>query len=157
MSTESIARSVIASAESAPEARPSTLSTPEESNAHEYADVAGQEFDHYIADDPQSVSRRAAAAAMTTLDHRPFVSTKQGMVRRQHSDDGNATRRTAREMVDLFAWGEGQKADPRDKAAMVARDFANGVLAAEMADPLPADASPDQIIDAIIAHGRSQQ
>src|SRR5688572_14589140 len=62
MSTESIARSVIASAESAPEARPSTLSTPEESNAHEYADVAGQEFDHYIADDPQSVTRRAAAA-----------------------------------------------------------------------------------------------
>ena len=134
MSTAEIARSVISAAESTPTATPST---PVESNAHEYADVAGQEFDHYIADDPQSVTRRAAAAAMTTLDRRPFVSTAQGMVRRQFDDDGNATRRTAREIIDQATWAEGMKADPRDRAAMQAHDFAADVNRSAMENKLP--------------------
>jgi hypothetical protein len=157
MSTASIAADVIRAAESASDATPST---PAGSNAHEYVDLARQEFEGYIADDPMSISRRAAAAAMTTLDKRPFVSTAQGMARRQH-EPTSRTNQIAREMADLAAWADGEKADPRDKAAMQAHDFAKSVNHSTMESTLPAGGnifepgsdewhqSADSVIDAM--------
>jgi hypothetical protein len=159
MNTTDIARSVINATGS--DSASSALSTPEGSNAHEYGDVAGAEFDNYIADDPQSFTRRAAAAALTTLDARPFVSTKQGMVRRQFDDNGDPTRRAAREALDLQAWADGQKADPRDRRAMQAHAFAKDINNGTMANSLPSGGevfepgsdewrqSGDSVIDAI--------
>lgn len=166
MSTESIARDMIAAAESAPTATPST---PEGSNAHEYVDIARQEFESYVADDPQNPTRRAAAAAMTTLDRRPFVSTHGGLVRRQFQDDGNPTRRAARELIDQAAAVEGMKADPRDKRAMAAHDFAADVNKSTMEGTLPEGGSvfapgsdewresADAVIEQIIRRGRESR
>jgi hypothetical protein len=132
-STASIAADVISAAGSASS---DTLSTPETSNGHEFPDIAGAEYDAYIADDPQSFTRRAAAAALTTLDARPFVSTKQGMARRAY-DPPSRTHQIAREAMDLQAFAEGMKADPRDRRAMQAHAFAKDINNGAMANSLP--------------------
>jgi len=63
------------------------------------------------------------------------------MVRRAFDDDGNVTRRNAREMIDQAAWAEGMKADPRDKAAMAAHDFAADINRSTMEGTLPTGGS----------------
>ena len=69
----------------------------------ESLDAAVDEMDHLVAEDPTNQTRRIAAAMSTFHDSRPFVSTKQGMIRRQFNDDGSDKRRAAREMIDLAA------------------------------------------------------
>jgi hypothetical protein len=162
MSTASNAREAIAAAEAASDATPSGSAS---SNAHEYPDIAAEEMDQLSADDRDNVTRRIAAAMTTFHDQRPFVSTKQGMVRRQFDDDGNATRRTAREMVDMFAaYGDAKptETDKANKRAMQAHDFAADVNRSAMENTLPAGGnvfergsdewrqSGDGVIDAIV-------
>jgi hypothetical protein len=166
MSTASIAADVIRAAESnTPDATPSS---PASSNAPEYPDLAIDEMDHLAADDPNNITRRTAAAMTVLADQRPFVSTRQGMVRREFNDDGNATRRAAREMIDQSEWAKGQKADPRDKRAMQAHDFAADVNKSTMESTLPIGGSfaapgskewreaGDAVIDRIIERGRNK-
>jgi hypothetical protein len=161
--TADIARSVIESAGSPSE---STPTSPTATNAHEFPDAAVDELDQMLASDPTNQTRRIAAAMSTFHDPRPFVSTKQGMIRRQFNDDGNETRRAAREMIDLAAWAEGQEANPADKAALAAHGFAAGINKSTMDGTLPMggsvftpgtdeyNQSADAVIDAIIKHGR---
>jgi hypothetical protein len=160
VSTANAARAAIADADTA--AAP-TPTAPESSNAGSFADVAGAEYDHYVNNgmgDPSSLTRQAAAAAMTTLDARPFVSTKYGQVRRQHEDDGNPVRRAAREALDGHSWGEAVKAElsdkqkaalASDKAKLAANTFASEINASTMEKTLPTNASTDAIVNAIIA------
>jgi hypothetical protein len=159
MSTASNAREAIAAAEAASDATPTA---PASTNAGDYPDLAVQEMDQLVADDPNNITRRIAAAMTVFHDPRNFVSTRQGMARRELSDDGNATRRTAREMIDLAEWAKDEKADPRDKAAMAAHGFASEINNSEMSNTLPSGGSVfapgsdeyrqsgDAVIDAIV-------
>ena|SRR5688572_25653373 len=169
MSTESIARQVIAASESAP-----TVSADDRAAAHEVADSVPwleAEARHHAADDADSFTRRAASVATTLADSRPFVSTKQGMVRRQFDDDGNATRRVAREAIDAAEWFS--DVDPtqvaKDKRAMQLHEFAKATNASTMGATLPSGGdvfepgsdewrqSADAVIDQIIQRGRANQ
>jgi hypothetical protein len=135
VSTASIAADVIR--QHASSTASETPSTPEGSNAHEFPDIAGQEFDALMADDPTNRTRAHVAAHMVTSDRRPYVSTRGGLVRRQFDNDGDPTRRAAREAIDLQAWADGQKADPRDRRAMQAHGFAREINGSTMANSLP--------------------
>ena len=159
--TESAARAAISAVEAAPAPTPAS---PASSNAHEYPQLAAEEMDHRLADDPGNPTRRIAAAMTVLHDERPYVSTAQGMARRQFYDDGDRTRQLAREAIDLAAWAEGQQADPRDRAALAAHGFAADVNKGAMEGVLSSGGSvfepgsdqyreaADAVIDAIIAH-----
>jgi hypothetical protein len=159
MSTANAAREAISAADSATE---STPSAPASSNAADYPELALQEMDHHLAaDGSDSLTRRVAAAAVGFHDPRPFEITKQGMARRQFDDHGSATRRAAREAMDLAAWAEDVELDPADKRAMHLHDFARSVNESTMDETLPAGgadfhADADAIADAIIRRGRDR-
>lgn len=163
--TASIAASVIKeAAESA--STSDAPAAPESSNARDHHDIAIQEMDALSADDAGSLTRRTAAAMQTYFDERPLVSTRYGQVRRKFNDDGNATRRAAREMIDQAAWAEGQEDRPHAEAnrrAMRVHDFAAELNGSPKpsAGAMPSDfgteayrEAADRILDAIVKRGR---
>ena len=62
-------------------------------------------------------------------------------MRREFDDYGSTTRRAAREMIDLHAWGEGREIDPQDKRNMALHKFASEVNANTHETTLPSGGS----------------
>jgi hypothetical protein len=146
--TASIARQVVESGDT-------SNNDHSTSNAADFPDAAGQEFDSYMADDPTNATRRIAAAMMTVHDRRNLVSTRHGQVRRQHEDGAgitgtSETRRAAREALDGVSFFDGVKADPADVATMHANEFAADVNRQTMEPTLPTNASTADIVAAIM-------
>jgi hypothetical protein len=145
--TADIARGVITSGDTSNNTNSNTTS-----NAHEHPQIAEAEMDALAAGGVRANThtKRVAAAMSVFHDHRPYVSTKHGQVRRQFEDDGNATRRAAREALDGVSFFDGVKADPADVATMHANDFAADVNRQTMEGTLPTNASTADIVAAII-------
>ena len=158
-STSDIARQVVESGDTR------TNDDTNTSNAPDYPEVAGQELDQLMADDPTNATRKIAAALSVVHDRRPYTSTRQGMVRRAFEAGDPvkgtaATRLAAREALDGMSFGEAmraglseddKKAIAKDRATLHANDFSHSVHASTMGRTLPENASVDDIVNAIIA------
>jgi hypothetical protein len=151
--TADIARGVITSGDTSNNTNSNTTS-----NAHEHPQIAEAEMDALAAGGvgANTHTKRVAAAMSVFHDQRPYVSTKQGMVRRQHEDGAGITgtadtRRAAREALDLHEWAKDLKPNPEAVAAMHANDFAADVNRQTMEGTLPTNASTADIVAAIIA------
>lgn len=140
-----------------------------------------QEVDALMENDPDNRTRRIAAAAAVFYDNKPYTLTKQGMVRREFDDHGSATRRAARELIDLHEYGKDRTHDPEghpiteqsreaNRHARALHDFAHEVNHSTMEETLPTNDGPlappgseafrssaDAVADAVIQRGRESQ
>jgi hypothetical protein len=159
-STADIARSVITSGDTTNNDSNTT------SNAHEHSQIAEAEMDALAAGGigPNTHTKRVAAAMTVFHDRRPYVSTRQGAVRRQFDDDADlvgsastaSTRRAAREAVDGVTFFDGVKANPGDKTKLAANEFAADVNSSTLESTLPTNATTDQIVAEIIRRRRER-
>lgn len=153
--TASIARSVISEAAESTNAAPSTESTKQATAVADGNPWLEDEVRHYMADDKDNPTRRWAAIATSMLDKRPFRSTRYADVRREFADDGNQTRRIAREALD--AQTHFSDVDPKqlakDRRALDIERFAADVNRSTGQNTL----AGDDIIGQVIAKGRANR